>query len=122
IAPALLVAVVLAIPLYYGNGLLYGMHGQIRPSNYPAGWYSADLALVADPNPGRTIFLPWHGYMALSFVKNTNRVVASPASMFFSVPVVSSQDLEVPGIAPPDDPDQVAVSMLVTSGGAADWS
>jgi hypothetical protein len=122
IAPAVLVALVLAIPLYYGNGLLYGMHGQIRPSTYPAGWYSADHTLVADPHPGRTVFLPWHGYLALSFVKNTNRVVASPAPLFFSVPVVSSQDLEVPGISPPDDPDQVAVSRLVASGQAADWS
>jgi hypothetical protein len=30
--------------------------------------------------------------------------------------------LEVPGISPPDDPDQVAVSRLVASGSSADWS
>ncbi len=116
-------SVALALPLYYGNGLLYGMHGQIQTSSYPAGWYAADHALAADPHPGKSLFLPWHGYLALSFVRNANRVVASPAPMFFSVPVVASQDLEVPGVAPPhNDPDQTTVARLVAAGGEANWS
>src|SRR5207249_1161314 len=57
------IGLVLTTPLYYGNGLLYGMHGQIQPSPYPAGWYAADRALEGDPNPGRSVFLPWHGYL-----------------------------------------------------------
>jgi hypothetical protein len=115
-------ALVLAAPLYYGNGLLYGMHGQVQPSSYPAGWYLADRAISADKNPGRALFLPWHEYLALSFVKNTNRVVSCPAPQFFSIPVVSSQDLEIPGISPPQYPDQVAISALVKSGSTGNWS
>jgi hypothetical protein len=119
---ALLVAVVLAFPLYYGSGLLYGMHGQIHPSAYPVGWYAADHALLADPNPGRAVFLPWHGYLALSFVQNSNRVVANPAPQFFSINVVASEDLEIPGIRAPTDADQVVVSNLVAKAGEGDWS
>jgi hypothetical protein len=48
------VGLLLALPLYYGNGLLYGAHGEIKPSHYPAGWYAADRVLASDANPGRT--------------------------------------------------------------------
>ena len=117
-----LVAIVLTLPLYYGNGLLYGMHGQIHPSAYPSGWYAADRALLADPHPGRTVFLPWHGYLELSFVHNSNRVVANPAPGFFSVNVVASDDLEIPGISPPTDEDQVMLAGLVAQAGGGNWS
>lgn len=112
----------LAFPLYYGNGLLYGMHGEIVPSQYPPGWYAADRVLAADGHPGRTLFLPWHEYMSLSFVRNQNSVVAPPAPSFFSVPIVVSANPEVPGIAVPSDPDQTAVSGLVAAGSQGRWA
>jgi hypothetical protein len=119
---ALAAGLLLALPLYYGNGLLFGMHGQVQPSAYPSGWYRADRVLAADPHPGRALFLPWHLYLGLDFVRNTNNVVASPALSFFSVPVVVSQDPEIPGIAPQSAPDQTAISRLVTEGTSADWA
>ena len=122
IAEALAMGLLLAIPLYYGNGLLFGAHGEIQPSSYPAGWYQADQLLAADPHPGRTLFLPWHLYLGLDFVRNTNNVGASPAPSFFSVPIVSSQDPEIPGISPPPEPDQAAISRLVAEGAAGDWA
>lgn len=112
----------IALPLYYGNGLLFGAHGGIKPSQYPAGWYAADRALASDPHPGRTLFLPWHEYMKLSFVQNQNSVIASPAPRFFSVPIVNSSDPELAGVPPPRDPDQVAISGLVRAGAAGDWA
>jgi hypothetical protein len=112
----------LAFPLYYGNGLLFGMHGEIKPSQYPPGWYAADQVLAADSHPGRAVFLPWHEYTGLSFVRNRNRVVAPPAPTFFSVPVLVSADPQVPGIVPPNNPDQVAVSSLVRDGAQANWA
>ncbi|MDQ6712469.1 MAG: hypothetical protein M3Z28_04690 [Candidatus Dormibacteraeota bacterium] len=122
LAEAVATGLLLALPLYYGNGLLFGMHGEVQPSAYPTGWYQADKVLAADPHPGRTLFLPWHLYLALGFVRNDNNVVASPAPTFFSVPVVISNDPEVPGIPPPTDPEQTAVSNLVSDGATADWA
>jgi hypothetical protein len=119
---ALTTGLLLALPLYYGNGLLFGIHGEVQPSAYPSGWYQADTLLAADPHPGRTLFLPWHLYLGLDFVRNINNVVASPAPSFFSVPVVVSQDPEIPVIAPPPDPDQVAIAKLVADGSADDWA
>jgi hypothetical protein len=116
------VGLLLWFPLYYGNGVLNGLHGGIVPSEYPAGWYQADRALAADPHPDRTLFLPWHLYMDYSFIRNQNSVVASPAPSFFSTPIVSSANPEVPGVAPPNDPDQRAISALVAEGRNGDWT
>jgi hypothetical protein len=121
LAGAAISGLALALPLYYGNGLLFGMHGEIRPSRYPAGWYAADRVMAADPRHDRALFLPWHHYLRLSFVRNVNSVIASPAPSFFSVPVVVSADAEVGGIAPPNDPEQSAIRILVITGDRADW-
>jgi hypothetical protein len=120
-AESVAIGLLLAAPLYYGNGLLYGAHGRIVPSEYPAGWYQADRVLAADPHPDRTLFLPWHLYMDYSFIRNQNAVVASPAPSFFSTPVVISGDPEVPGVAPPADPEQRAISALVAQGRSGNW-
>jgi hypothetical protein len=118
----LVAAFALALPLYYGNGLLFGAHGQIVPSDYPSGWYQADQALVRDTTSARALFLPWHLYMDMSFVRNANSLVASPAPTFFSIPIVSSRDAEVPGVEPPRDPEQQAIGKLVAQGRRADWA
>jgi hypothetical protein len=118
---AVATGLLLALPLYYGNGLLYGMHGEIKPSSYPPGWYAADRVLAADGHPGRALFLPWHLYMSYSFIQNQNKVVAPPAPTFFSIPVLTSTNAEVGGIAAPTDPDQVAISKLVAAGQQGHW-
>jgi hypothetical protein len=118
----LVTGVLLALPIYYGNGLLYGMHGEIKPSSYPAGWYAADRVLASDSHPGRALFLPWHEYMNLSFVRNQNSVVYSPAPSFFSVQVLVSADPEVPGVASPRSPDQALVTGLIADGSQGAWA
>jgi hypothetical protein len=115
------IGLLLAVPLYYGNGLLFGMHGEIKPSEYPAGWYAADRVLAADPHPGRTLFLPWHEYMAYDFIQNQNRIVLSPAVTFFSAPILSSANPEFAGSAP-TDPEQESIAQLVAAGATAAWA
>jgi hypothetical protein len=112
----------LALPLYYGNGLLYGAHGEIKPSHYPAGWYAADRVLISDGHPGRTLFLPWHQYTSFGFIRNQNKVVAPPGPTFFSVPILASSNPEVVGIGAPNDPDQVAITGLVRARAGGDWA
>jgi hypothetical protein len=86
------------------------------------GWYAADSVLLSDANPGSALFLPWHEYMRYSFIQNQNPIVASPAPTFFSVPILASGNPEVPGIAPPTSPDQVAVTALVGEGFKGRWT
>lgn len=119
---ALTAGLALALPLYYGNGLLFGMHRQIQPSQYPAGWYAADRVMAAEGGRGRALFLPWHLYLRLSFVHNVNSVIASPAPEFFSIPTLVSGDPEVPGIPAPVTPDQRTIQSLLNAGSASDWA
>jgi hypothetical protein len=119
---AVTAGVALALPLYYGNGLLFGMHTQIQPSQYPAGWYAADRVMSADGGRGRALFLPWHQYLRLSFVRNVNSVISSPAPAFFSIPTFASADAEVPGIAAPDTADQRTIQALINAGSTGDWA
>jgi hypothetical protein len=119
---AITAGMALALPLYYGNGLLFGMHSQILPSQYPAGWYAADRVMIAENTRSRALFLPWHLYLRLSFVRNVNSVVANPAPDFFSIPTVASGDPEVTGITAPDTTDQRTIQGLINAGGAGDWA
>lgn len=120
--PVFAAGLLLALPVYYGNGLLFGMHGEVRPSMYPAGWYAADRTLLSDPLPDKTLFLPWHLYLKLGFVRNTNAVIATPAPSFFSVPVLVSADPEVSGLRPANTPEQGLVTRLISAHGDADWA
>jgi hypothetical protein len=119
---AVVAGLLMAFPLYYGAGVLDGLRGEIIPSQYPQGWYAVDRVLAADSHPGRMLFLPWHEYMALSFVRNYDSVVAPPAPSFFSTPVLVSADVEVAGVAPPTDPEQTAISDLVAAGNQGQWA
>ena len=121
VVPIIVGTLLVALPIYYGNGLLFGMHGEIQPSAYPAGWYAADRLLLADREPGTTLFLPWHLYLKFGFIKNTNAVIATPAPSFFAVPVLVSADPEIPGMRPPNTPEQALLSRLVAARGGADW-
>jgi hypothetical protein len=122
VAQPLVVGLALALPIYYGNGLLFGMHREIQVSQYPAGWYAADQAVSSGQPTDRVLFLPWHLYMSLSFVRNQDDVVASPAQAFFSAPVVVSHNPEIVGVSPPRDSDQVAIDQLLSGAGASDWA
>jgi len=75
LAVSSMIGVAVGLPLYYGNGVLFGAHFQIRPSQYPAGWYAADRLISSDPTSGRSVFLPWPHYTGLGFVQNQNKVV-----------------------------------------------
>jgi hypothetical protein len=58
----------------------------------------------------------------LSFVRNQNSLVASPAPTFFSTPVVVDTNPELPGGTASTDPDQFAVSELVRAGDQGRWA
>ncbi len=115
--------IALGLPLAYGNGLLFGAHGEIQPSAYPASWYRADQVISSGTSQGRAVFLPWHLYLTMSFVRNANPLVRSPAPTFFSIPAVVSNDPELLNVAPPlDTHEQRVLANLVAQGKAGHWA
>jgi hypothetical protein len=84
--------------------------GRLRPINFPREWRAADRLLVQNGG-GRMLFLPWHLYISLSF---TGYRVANPAPSFFSVPVLSGDNVEVNGIETQSlDPDSKLVESVL---------
>jgi len=47
---------------------------------------------VDAPDTGKVLFLPWHGYLELSFARSAT--VANPAKYFFSADIVHGKNFE----------------------------
>ncbi|EJN58085.1 hypothetical protein [Halogranum rubrum] len=92
-----LVCLTLLTPLVYTAPMVAGLDGQLDSTTYPESWHAANEFLGAGEGEraGRTLFLPWHGYLSVSWADGR---IASPAPLFFDRPVVTSQRLDVGGI------------------------
>lgn len=92
-----LVCLTLLTPLAYTAPMVTGLDGQLDSTTYPESWHAANDYLGAgeEETAGRALFLPWHGYLSVSW---TDGRIASPAPLFFDRPVVTSQRLDVGGI------------------------
>ena len=105
-----LIAMVM-LPLLYTPTLLWGAHGQLRAAAYPSDWFTANRILDAQPGTGKVLVLPWHLYMSYG---HAGRIIASPAASFYDRAVVTSDDPELPGVAPQThDVTREAVSRLL---------
>lgn len=83
---------VLAAPL-----MLWGLHGQLAPKQYPRDWYTINERLNRDADSFSTLFVPWHLYAYFGFAE---RVIVSPAPAFFDKPTLVSDNLEFGGASP----------------------
>jgi hypothetical protein len=114
-AAPLLAALLLAVPLVYGHRMLGGLWGRLQTSHFPASWYAADDVLRREASGSRTLFLPFHGYFALSFAHH--RVVANPAVTFFHAPMLTSRDVGGgPRVSDNTDPVERRVRGLLDNG------
>jgi hypothetical protein len=84
----------LLLPLLFSRTMLFGFDGQLTPREYPSDWFKLDQQLRRDQDDFAVIFLPWHQYMSFQFA---GRIIASPASDFFSKPTFVSLDPELGG-------------------------
>jgi hypothetical protein len=112
----IIIGFVLLTPLAY-NFTQFGFWGQLQPTDYPPDWYKANEFLNADKQDFNVLFLPWHQYMDFGFVPNRDKRILNPAPIFFDKPVISGQNLELPGIyTQSTNPGQRYVENLLSSG------
>ena len=110
-----LAAALIALPLLYGYRELGGLWGSMSTSSYPASWTEARSVLEREASSSNTLFLPWHGYLALSFAHG--RVVSNPAPSFFGTPVLASRSVgEGAAAADNSDPRDAAIAALLARG------
>jgi hypothetical protein len=107
----------LLLPILFAPALFWGFAGQLHPVQYPASWFSANARLRADLRPGTTLFLPWHEYLEFPF---SGRVIANPARMFFDVPIIQGDNMEMRLIRTDSvNPVSAAIGRLLSSGAGA---
>jgi len=102
-----------AVIIMQAPSLLWGFNRQVRPTPYPEDWIAVNKLLLGRSAPShecsdRILFLPWHMYMSFNWV---GKIIANPARVFFSCPVLSGTDMEWGGIYDNSrDPDGAAVA------------
>lgn len=103
--------VALVLPFAWTPIMLRAFDQQLGLAHYPAGWYTMNARLDADPGNFQTLFLPWHLYMYLSF---EGRIIANPAPQFFDKPMIISNDPEFAGIPPTPNTRSSSISAILT--------
>ena len=88
-------------PVFYRpDGDLRDAHlrvwGQVKPTNYPDDWQTVRTMIDDDPEDFTVLVLPWHMYMGFDWLPNRWNNLANPAPSFFSKPVISGDNIEVP--------------------------
>lgn len=82
------------LPLVIAPTLFWGLGGSITTSQYPVGWWAANLTMGR--GPGLALFLPWRAYQPFDF--SDGRTVATPGNAFFDRPVLTSDAVQFPGL------------------------
>jgi hypothetical protein len=112
-------ALALAVPLLYGIRELGADWGALRTAAFPASWSEADAVLRSQAPGARTLFLPFHGYLNLSFAHA--RVTYNPAPSFFSTPILAARSVDQdPAHQDVRDPEQTEVASLLAHPGGRD--
>jgi hypothetical protein len=86
---------VLAMPIIYGLPI-FAAWGQIRSVHFPEDWHQTRTILDSDRCDYNVLVLPLHMYMQFPWMPGTSKHLANPASNFFSQPVISGDNLEIP--------------------------
>jgi hypothetical protein len=87
----------LVIPLVYSFNM-FGFHGQLGVISYPPEWYEVNDYLNRDSDDCNILVLPWHMYMDFNWLPNTDKRLANCVFRFFAKPIISGDNLEMPGI------------------------
>lgn len=75
---------------------LFGAWGQIKPVEFPEDWHQTRSILEADSEDYNILVLPWHMYMDFKWLPNRWKKLVNPGPNFFTKPVISGDNLEIP--------------------------
>jgi hypothetical protein len=92
-----LIGVALLTPAVY-SFTMFGFYGQLGATDYPPEWYEVNDYLNQDEDDFNVLFLPWHLYMDYNWLPNRDKRLGNPAQQFFDKPVITGDNMEVPGI------------------------
>jgi len=70
------------------------LNGQITATEYPEDWHIAKMLMANDSSETNILSLPLHLYRPYSWVNSFSKTMATPASQFFSRPVITASTVE----------------------------
>jgi len=86
----------LMVPLSYGWNMK-SFNGQVESTDYPTEWYGAKAVIQEGIGQSNLLVLPWHSFLDISWLEQEQNRVANPARLFFEVPTIQADNLEMPG-------------------------
>jgi hypothetical protein len=109
--------VFLLVPLIYSYPMFTGFQGQLVPTDFPKDWYDVRSYLDSKGYDYRVLFLPWHGYMDFSWIKNADKRICAPAAGFFNQRVIQASNVEIVGkYRERATPEQIFLDYIVFNG------
>ena len=93
---AMALVAILTPPAYAST--IFGTYGQLKVTDYPREWYEVNDYLNQDKSDFNVLFLPWHHFMDYSWLPNAQKRLGNPTHIFFDKPIISGDNLEVPGL------------------------
>lgn len=91
------VVLALAVPVVVAAPLVNDLEGMVEPTQYPESWADADAAMQASGKPGHLLVLPWHHYLDLPWLAQSQPRIAIPAEVYFSRHVMAGDNIEIEG-------------------------
>ncbi|MDP2948061.1 MAG: hypothetical protein Q8P22_00795 [Chloroflexota bacterium] len=108
-----LAALAVGIPILYTLPM-FRLPQVMQPNQFPRDWYAVRERLMEQPHDSTVLVLPWHLYMDYSWLKSEDKALASPASFFFSRPILTSDTVSPPPIftQPQSEPERYIEFLL----------
>jgi Alpha-(1->3)-arabinofuranosyltransferase len=97
IGMSVIIVAALVLPLAY-SFIMFDFHGQLGVTDYPTTWEEINDYLNQDKSDFNVLFLPWHQYMEFSWLPNQQQTLRNPSEWFFDKPIISGDNIEMPGI------------------------
>jgi hypothetical protein len=92
-----IIIVAILTPLAY-TVTIFGTWGQLKVTDFPRDWYEVNDYLNQDKADFNVLFLPWHHFMDYDWLPNQQKRLGNPTHLFFDKPVISGDNLELPGL------------------------
>ena len=109
--------ILILVPVLYSYPMFTGFQGQLVPTDFPKDWYDVRSYLDSRGQDYRVLFLPWHGYMDFSWIKNADKRIHVPAAGFFNQRVIQASTVEIVGkYREFYSPEQMFVDYLIING------
>lgn len=79
------------LPVVFSFSMIRGMHEHVVPYVFPHEWNDMRNYIMIQHQDDKTLFLPWHAYIPVSFA---DKVIINPAKSYFGQHLITGNNVE----------------------------